>query len=279
MFARIAPHLRTGTLVITLTGRMSLRAVGATRRAVARCVRHYPPAVVIDCARVAGGRRLHRALFTAVVRRGNRLRGTDLVLCAGRDLYVRRRATHRSDLAHYPDIDRALSDLRPHHTPPGVRRAHVRLAPTPAATTAARHLLRRVCRDWHLPDAAAENGQLIVTELVANAVEHAGTDIDVTITQRGGHLRVAVADRSPVLPKLRHRMPGGGRTPTKYQLAVRGRGLPLVNRCAHRVGAIPGPDGKVIWATVALPRLARWRTRLPDLSPVRRMPAPRPAAA
>ena len=274
MFARIAPHLRTGALVITLTGRMSLRAVGATRRAVARCVRHYPPAIVIDCARVAGGRRVHRTLFTAVVRRGNRLRGTNVVVCAGRDLYLR-----RGSVPHYSDLARALSDLRPHHVPPGVRRAHLRLTPAPDATIAARNLLRRFCRDWHLPAGAAETGQLIVSELVANAVEHARTDIDVTLTQRGSRLRIAVADRSPALPKLGRRMPGRGRTPTKYQLAMRGRGLPLVNRYAHRVGAISGPDGKIIWATVALPRLTGLRTRLPDLSPVRRMPAARPATA
>jgi anti-sigma regulatory factor (Ser/Thr protein kinase) len=272
MFARIVPHLRTGALVIKLTGRISLRAVGLTERAVARCLAHYPPAVVIDCARVIGARRLHRLLFTAVVHRGGRLSGTDMVVCAGKDLYVRRPRTMRRT-THYADLARALSEVRPHHVPSGVRRAHLRLAATPEATTAARQLLRRVCREWGLPAVALDCGQLIVSELVSNASEHAGTDIDVTVCQRGRYLRIAVADRSPTVPNLTRRMPAGAAVP------MRGRGLPLVARYATRMGAIAGPDGKVIWASVALPRLTRLRAHLPDLAPARRLPLPGPAAA
>ncbi|MFC7548494.1 ATP-binding protein [Plantactinospora sp. GCM10030261] len=234
------------------------------RRALARCVVHHPPYVVVDCAGVRA-RTILPALLPVAALCGRR-RGVSVVLCgrapALRALLRRVRAG-RSRL--YPDVNEALGALRPHHCPTGVRRAHRRLAPTPEAAAAARRLLRDCCRRWGVEE-SMDAGQLVISELVANAAEHAGTDIDVTVSHHRGQLRIAVADRSSRLPD-----PGRSR-PGSRSLAERGRGLGLVANAATAYGMVTGTEGKVVWASVATPRPRR--IRLPRMTVIRRFRVP-----
>jgi hypothetical protein len=82
--------------------------------------------------------------------------------------------------------------------------------------------------------------------MAANAIQHARTDMLVTVSRRGIGLYLAVRDGSPVLPRPRPsagagRPPGGG-----------GRALQIVHRSAVAWGALPthDHDGKVVWATL-----------------------------
>ncbi len=78
---------------------------------------------------------------------------------------------------------------------------------------------------------------LLVSELVANAVLHAGTPIAVVISQREGRLRVEVQDGVSRAPARKH----------YSTLATTGRGLMLVERMAADWGVRRTTTGKGVW--------------------------------
>jgi anti-sigma regulatory factor (Ser/Thr protein kinase) len=124
------------------------------------------------------------------------------------------------------------------------RRVHARFAPTAATPGRAREMVTQACREWdveHLTSSAA----LIVSELVSNAVQHAGTDLVVTARFRGAHLRLSVRDDSSQAAAMVHDdgTPAGA-------MAVRGRGLRLVDMYATSWGSHAVEGGKIVWATL-----------------------------
>jgi anti-sigma regulatory factor (Ser/Thr protein kinase) len=115
----------------------------------------------------------------------------------------------------------------------------LRLSPHPTAPRAARDFVSRALLDWrlsqHLPAAS-----LVVSELVTNAMIHAGTAIELTVTEHRQAIRVAVRDHSPDLPV--HRPDTGD---------VNGRGMTIVAGLSHAWGVLPDADGsKVVWAVI-----------------------------
>jgi anti-sigma regulatory factor (Ser/Thr protein kinase) len=86
----------------------------------------------------------------------------------------------------------------------------------------------------------AANAELVVSELVTNAVMHAGTTVTLRITRYGSSARIEVADGSPQLPGLRVVTARSGS----------GRGLTLVEHFAQAWGAERTPTGKVVWFVV-----------------------------
>ncbi|MEW1685061.1 ATP-binding protein [Streptomyces sp. NPDC093594] len=109
----------------------------------------------------------------------------------------------------------------------------------PESAATARRLLRTACAVWGL-DALAENGALVVTELVANAVQHARRESIRVVIDRteAGRVRVGVVDFSKVPPV--RKAPG----PEDED----GRGLALVTELAEDWGTDPLPWGKRVWA-------------------------------
>lgn len=86
-----------------------------------------------------------------------------------------------------------------------------------------------------------DTAQLLVSELVTNAVLHAGTDIEVTVSVSGGVVRVDVVDQSRRLP-----------TRKNYdRSAMTGRGLGLVDASARQWGVRGHPSGKSVWFELA----------------------------
>ena len=79
---------------------------------------------------------------------------------------------------------------------------------------------------------------LLVSEVVTNAVRHAGTPFDLTLEIHGPEVTVTVIDASPS-PATR-----GSPTPG----STSGRGLLIVERLATRWGTRPTADGgKAVW--------------------------------
>jgi len=113
------------------------------------------------------------------------------------------------------------------------------LAPVPESIIVGRWIAERACRLWRLGGAVRDVRQ-VVTELLANAVQHAGTRIVLTVSYREPWLMIAVRDGCPVLPR---QVPGRQNTS--------GRGLLLVEAFAHAWGAARAGTGKVVWATIA----------------------------
>ncbi|MFC5910008.1 ATP-binding protein [Streptacidiphilus monticola] len=84
---------------------------------------------------------------------------------------------------------------------------------------------------------------LAASELLSNAIQHAGGVRELVVTLRDGLVRLDVLDASPVEPRLL--APG---QPTRPG----GHGLQVVNRLAARWGSDPVPGGKSVWAEFPL---------------------------
>ena len=90
--------------------------------------------------------------------------------------------------------------------------------------------------------------QLIVSELVTNAIRHAHGEIELCVAVVDNLVRVEVTDESPdceavmVVP-----MDDDGLRPN-------GRGLRMVDAFSRSWGCRTGPDRKVVWAEVRFTR-------------------------
>jgi anti-sigma regulatory factor (Ser/Thr protein kinase) len=96
-----------------------------------------------------------------------------------------------------------------------------------------------VLRDDCTPD-VVEISCIIATELVANAVQHAGTPLRVAVVRFDDRVRVEVSDASPI-PPMRRRYGRGATT---------GRGVVMVQRLADDWGVDTPPGGKTVWAEI-----------------------------
>ena len=105
----------------------------------------------------------------------------------------------------------------------------------------ARTLIRQPLRRWGLAD-LIPSAELLVSELVTNAVRYAQGRIGLRLVLEGG-LVCEVLDDSAALPRLRH--PG--------EEDERGRGLQIVSQMAQRWGARRTLTGKVVWCELPLP--------------------------
>ena len=105
----------------------------------------------------------------------------------------------------------------------------------------ARSLIRRPLRRWGLIELLPTT-ELLVSELVTNAVRYAQGKIGLRLILEGG-LVVEVLDDSAALPRLRH----------PDDSDERGRGLQVVSQLAQRWGARRAASGKVVWCELPLP--------------------------
>ncbi|MEU6061061.1 ATP-binding protein [Streptomyces sp. NPDC047097] len=104
----------------------------------------------------------------------------------------------------------------------------------------ARELVRAALDRWCLPQ-PADDAAVVVTEFVANAVDHAkGRTVRVTVTLTG-----ATCIRISVVDGVANRQP---RTRAADPDAERGRGMLLVEAVSERWGVDTLPWGKRVWA-------------------------------
>jgi PAS domain S-box-containing protein len=125
-----------------------------------------------------------------------------------------------------------------------VNRRRTRLAPELSSARTARRLLRRSLDDAGVAGSASwgDDAELAVHEVVANAVLHAHTPIEVTIEPGPDSVRVEVRDYEPTLPTPRAHDPR----------ETTGRGMSLIAALTDRCGARSlGPDGKIVWFEVS----------------------------
>jgi anti-sigma regulatory factor (Ser/Thr protein kinase) len=119
-------------------------------------------------------------------------------------------------------------------------RDEVVLPPLPASVKRARQFVASALRTIGSAS-VADDAVLVVSELVTNAVVHAGTEITVgVITQADGRVRVEIGDGSADLPGLR--IPNAG--------SRSGRGLLLVEHFTQQWGVDRTAAGKIVWFIV-----------------------------
>ncbi|MGX1854821.1 ATP-binding protein [Streptomyces sp. NPDC055299] len=109
----------------------------------------------------------------------------------------------------------------------------------PESVATARRLVRTALTAWGLEE-LADDGALVVSELVTNAVQHARSEVIRLVISRPGPatVRIGVVDKSKAPPQ-RHR-PGSEDDS--------GRGLVLVAALADDWGTDPLPWGKRVWS-------------------------------
>jgi len=109
----------------------------------------------------------------------------------------------------------------------------------PASVRRAREFAHATLSDAGCTDDGAID--IVISELVTNAIVHGGPPITLHLWPHPGHVRVGVSDSSPA-------------TPERRDAAVSshsGRGLMIVERLAMHWGSDPRHDGKLAWADVA----------------------------
>jgi len=120
--------------------------------------------------------------------------------------------------------------------------AELRLPGSHQSPRAARRFVEGVLDGWGC-GALLETVTLLVSELVGNAVLHAGSDVDLSVRLVAGCLRVDVIDRSTQVPQRR----------AVADDDLTGRGSGLVELLATAWGVTGLPDGKSVWFELALP--------------------------
>jgi two-component sensor histidine kinase len=118
-------------------------------------------------------------------------------------------------------------------------RASFEMPPTPAAPRTARMVLGELLTAWAVDAGVVEDAGMLVHEVVANVVDHAGSDValEVDVAAADGWVRVGVSDGSSVRPVVRALDPR----------ASRGRGMQIVASLADRWGSEERDGGKRVW--------------------------------
>ncbi|GAA3494608.1 hypothetical protein GCM10019016_017080 [Streptomyces prasinosporus] len=106
---------------------------------------------------------------------------------------------------------------------------------SPTACSSARTVIRDVLPQWGLED-LVPTAELLVSELVSNALRHASGPLRLTL-ERVSDLRCLVSDGTTDLPRPADAGPED----------EGGRGLTLVDMLAARWGCESGPEGKNVW--------------------------------
>lgn len=151
----------------------------------------------------------------------------------------------RESVARASDVPTRDGDALPH--------AHATLPGGPLAPGSARALLRAAFAEWaelalpgteFLTDRQADDAVVVVSELVTNAVIHAGTDVelDCRTEAQTGALVVEVLDHHP------SRAPRDGDPEPSYGTPEYGRGLRLVAALAETWGITYRTGAKTVWA-------------------------------
>ncbi|HET9257181.1 MAG TPA: ATP-binding protein [Pseudonocardiaceae bacterium] len=230
-----------GRAVLWLSGRLSPQTSPTIHEATVKCLLGTG-CVMIDVSRLRTPQAAFLSVFPAALTAAGGWPSARLVLFGAstdlRSMLVSSRITATVPLA--ADLASAMAMLE--QRPSELRRQRD-LSPHDTAPSAARLFVREACELWLVSPAVREVAELVSSELVSNAVEHAHSSSELTLTVTASALRVSVRDFRPgPIPRTR---------PIDID-SFRGRGLHLVAALAQTWGVEPHSDGKTIWASLPL---------------------------
>lgn len=121
-------------------------------------------------------------------------------------------------------------------------RAKVELPLRPEAAASARRIVAGVLGAWQLQDLVPDT-QLVVSELIGNAYQHARDDeeVELEVVAHGGAVTIRVNDGSSLRPMLR----------AAADDETTGRGLRIVEAVSTRWGVADHEGGKQVWAEIS----------------------------
>jgi hypothetical protein len=195
--------------------------------------------VIVDVSDLTVGDDIGLAVLSSVGQVNRRWPGVGLALAGASADFV----AHGEKIGIFgyvtscPDRAAALAELG--RTPPAPRQ-RVSIVPDRNAPSAARAAVHEFCQE-HGVAGSTEAAQLVASELVTNAVVHAGTPIELTLRLVSPLLHIAVRDTGTGQARI---------TGTLDESAESGRGLVLVDALAHSWGSFVPPVGKIVWATL-----------------------------
>lgn len=225
--------------VVRVAGDLASATVPRLREVVRKCLAEQPAGVIVD---LTGARlRDDRAVLVlrSLARQAARWPGCPLVVhgAAPEVADALRRLAVTRTVPLFPDRTAARAHLAECPVP---ARLVADLPATSEATVLARDTVRDACRHWRLPD-LGPHAEAVATELVANALRHAGGPLRLTVSRLDRYLHVAVRDGSRSQPRL---------SAPDHEFAPSGRGLLVVDAFAASWGALDTADGKVVWAVL-----------------------------
>lgn len=122
------------------------------------------------------------------------------------------------------------------------------LPPEPSSVPRARRLVRARLAEWGLEE-QSEVAELLVSELVTNALDHARGTIRLTLCCQDGLLRCEVEDAHPAAPRMRRARDDD----------ERGRGLYMLDLLSCCWGSARTPAGKAVWFELPVDALSEDR--------------------
>jgi anti-anti-sigma regulatory factor len=220
--------------VVRLDGVLTIETAPQARAALLKAVASQPAVVVADLAAMSTPDDVVLSLFLSIARHAAAWPGIPLVLAQPSRAVAA--CLERTAVVRYvlvvPSVEAACDSVD--RTPP--HRITARLDAGPLAVTEARALARSGCARWRLPK-FADVAELVMSELVSNAVRHSGGSLEVSVAMRQRHLHLSVRDGSSAPPR-----PGRND----------GRGLMVVESLTTAWGSTAVDGGKVVWATLRL---------------------------
>jgi hypothetical protein len=104
-----------------------------------------------------------------------------------------------------------------------------------------RHAAQASMAPWLTAD-DLDDAMVVISELVQNVTQHTAGGGELVVVADAGAVLIEVRDSSPVLPAVQ--------PPDRHRLG--GRGLLLVAGVTRAWGAVPTPQGKVVWARLVV---------------------------
>jgi anti-anti-sigma regulatory factor len=226
--------------IARIAGTLGLADAPIAWNLLVKLLADQPDALLVDLSGLECDDANALFVFGALARRASLWPGVPVVLSAPDPLLRRSLARHGVDRVVAVCVSReearVLTSGAP--SPPRLRLA---LQPVPGAARRGRDLVTEACLRWSAPQLIAP-ASVVASELVTNAVRHAGTPFELSLAHTPRYLHVAVRDGDP-RPAVRQE---------GELLALGGRGLQIVERTALRWGSTPAQYGKVVWATLPI---------------------------
>jgi len=225
--------------LVRVYGPLTMSTAPTLRSTVLKCLSNQPELIVADVSAMDVDDDIVLSVLPALARHAAAWPGAGLALGApGPRLAA---ALDRMAVCRYVPVYPSVSDAvdsGAERIP--LRAVHESLEATPSSLAVGRAMVARACAGWQL-SGLTDLAQVVMTELVANAVRHAGTPMEARIALRQRYLHLSVRDRSFKPPR---------RIGADHEQSTSGRGLLVVEALAASWGSTPTADGKVVWATL-----------------------------
>jgi hypothetical protein len=229
-----------GLLVARLSGALGRPEAVQVRIHLLKCLAEQPNALLVDLAGLVVTDAVSLSVFSAVVRQAVRWPGTPVLLCAPKaETELMLAAAVYRRLLVFPSLAVARTYLA--GNPYALPSIAEDLLPTSGAARQSRNMATEACLLWDLPDLVGP-ASLICSELVSNAVDHAGTMMTLRLSLGRRFFFMALRDGSTAEPVAA----------SPAAAAERGRGLQIIAATAHSWGSVPAHDGKVVWSSLAV---------------------------